>query len=75
MGEETKTQNAEFHIILNQETGQVSVNGPLPNTMLCLGMLEMAKMAVIESRAKESMKAAMAQRNFGIIPMGKNGKR
>jgi hypothetical protein len=33
-------------ITLDQATGQVGVNGPIQNPMICMGMLEMAKKAI-----------------------------
>lgn len=33
-------------ITLDQTTGQVQVSGPIGNPMLCMGMIEMAKVAI-----------------------------
>ena len=42
-------------ITLDQATGQVQVNGPIGNPLLCMGMIEMAKQA-IQDYAKEQAK-------------------
>jgi hypothetical protein len=35
-------------ITLDQVTGQVQANGPIGNPMLCFGMMEMAKHAIMK---------------------------
>jgi hypothetical protein len=39
-------------ITLDPTTGAVSISGPLENTIICLGLLEMAKSNVIEYARK-----------------------
>lgn len=43
-------QVAEIVIRYDQVTGKVAVKGPIDQEMLFLGMLEMARLAVIEKR-------------------------
>jgi hypothetical protein len=35
-----------LEVILDQQTGALTVNGPVGNPMICYGMLEMAKDAI-----------------------------
>lgn len=39
-------------IVLDPETGQLQVSGPLQNKLVCLGMLEMAKVQVMNYEHK-----------------------
>jgi hypothetical protein len=42
----------QITITIDPTTGAISVSGPLENTMLCLGMLEMAKGSILEYARK-----------------------
>jgi hypothetical protein len=44
----------ELKIMLVEESGQVSVNGPISNRILCYGMLEMAKDAITQFHEKQA---------------------
>jgi hypothetical protein len=52
MGDETKEGSSQMVIRFDEKTGAVSIHGPIDNTMFCLGLLEMAKLSVLEFRAK-----------------------
>lgn len=46
----------------NPKTKSIHCDGPLPDTMFCLGLLEMAKVVVLEFRDREAKKT-MASKN------------
>ena len=52
---QTPSTTVELKITFDQLTGQVQVNGPIQNLVLCMGMMEMAKQALHEF-AKEQAK-------------------
>ena len=54
----------EIFIRYDQRTGQVSVKGPTDQEMLFFGMLELAKLAVIEKRRS----AGTAERPRIVVP-------
>lgn len=43
-----RMEKLRFIIEMDQTTGQVQINGPIQNKMLCFGLLEIAKDAVRE---------------------------
>jgi len=43
----------ELKIIVDNQ-GQLQVNGPITDTILCLGVLELAKSAIIDFKNKRS---------------------
>ena len=43
----TLVQAIELMITMDNQTGAVGVNGPIHNKILCLGMLELAKQAIL----------------------------
>lgn len=53
---------AQLVVIINDD-GTIGVNGPVDQTMLCVGMLEMAKVAILEHRNK-------AQKLIQEVPPG-----
>jgi hypothetical protein len=52
---QTPSTTAVLSITFDQLTGQVQVNGPIQNLVLCMGMMEMAKQA-LHDFAKEQAK-------------------
>lgn len=52
-------------ITFNPATGQISVNGPLDNCMLCYGMIEMAR-EVIQSKGKAEPKSQLFIAQAGL---------
>jgi hypothetical protein len=52
---QTPSTTAVLSITFDQLTGQVQVNGPIQNLVLCMGMMEMAK-AALHDFAKEQAK-------------------
>lgn len=42
-------------IISMDDQGHIGINGPIQNTMLCFGLLEMAKLAIVD-HAKQNEK-------------------
>lgn len=47
VSEVTLGQVIELKISMDNQTGAVNVNGPIHNKILCLGMLELAKQAIL----------------------------
>jgi len=47
----------ELRITYDPKTGGVSLNGPIKETMFCLGLLEMGKVSLLEFRHQEMVKA------------------
>lgn len=43
----TLGQLVELKITMDAQTGAINVNGPIHNKILCLGMLELGKQAVL----------------------------
>ncbi len=43
----------ELRIRYHQNTGQVEITGPLQNQLLALGLLELARVALLEQRLRE----------------------
>lgn len=50
------------------ESGQVSVNGPLDQLMLCYGMLELAKDVI---KAHQASKAVAVPSNGDVVAFGR----
>jgi hypothetical protein len=55
------SMNPKLTLELDQSTGQVSVNGPIDQTLFCLGMLELAKNAILD-HAKHSKNQILVAR-------------
>ena len=61
-----QTANPRITIELNIQTGQIELTGPLENMSLFLGMLETAKVILIESRATANQ-SAIAKPPPGLV--------
>jgi len=57
--EKKEVQLVEIKITLDPKTGQVSIGGPLTDAILCLGLLEMAKVSLLEFRQKQIASATL----------------
>lgn len=62
-GQKVQVGTIALTITLDQTTGQVNVNGPIDNGLLCYGLLEAAKDAIRQYAAQK----ASGQR---IVPAG-----
>ena len=60
----------ELHITFDQQTGNVQVTGPLPNKILCYGMLDMAKDVIREFKGQAAPELTIARM---IPPNGQPG--
>lgn len=58
-------ESEDMHLVITlHPNGNVSLNGPLANTMLCYGMLELARDAVRTFQVQRNMQAQeMMRRN------------
>ena len=54
-------------IITMDDQGQVSVNGPIQNQMLAFGLLEMAKVAIVDFNKQQQNKVQPAPPGL-VIP-------
>ena len=59
--------NLSITITLDPTTGQISLAGPLENTVICIGMLEMAKISIIEYAHKKQQGKTILDPNTGGI--------
>lgn len=60
----TLPEPIELHITFDQQTGNVQVTGPLPNKLLCYGMLELAKDVIREFKGQAAPELMIAR----VIP-------
>ena len=51
---QTPSTTLTLTITFDQTTGQVGVNGPIQNPLLCMGMMEMAKKAIHDFAAAQA---------------------
>lgn len=61
----------EIQIVFDTETGNVSVNGPVHNKVLCYGILKSAEVAIAQFNPTEQ--PAIIHPRFQIPPSNGNG--
>jgi hypothetical protein len=58
MGDEKKPEHIEVRIVFNPADGTVGIGGAIQDRMFCLGLLEMAKVALGNYHAEMEAKRA-----------------